>query len=115
VTESEADVQAAIVEFLQWEGWTVIEYAKPGGHKALGGALPPGHPDLHAFKAAEVADYSFHVWIEVKVPGKDATPKQHEYHEMLREAGETVFVSHGPEEVAEQLRSVRYEVRSTFQ
>ena len=91
----ESDIQRAIVAWLHWHGWATYEFAKPGGHEALRGTVPVGWPDVLAIKDG------VHRYIEVKVPGKNATLKQAAMHEGLRFAGCSVAVVHSVDELIE--------------
>lgn len=58
---SEKDIQSAIVDYLRYQGFLVMEFAKPGTHRALRGSVPTGTPDLLALRTGR------YVWLEVKM------------------------------------------------
>ncbi len=109
IKADESALQKSIKEYLEVEGFTVFEFAKPGGHEALRGSVPVGWVDILAMKAGTV------VFFEVKLPGKEATPKQETLHAKLRQAGCRVAVVHSVEEVQEVLRLVGFELKGELQ
>lgn len=49
------------------------------------------------------------LWIEVKVPGRQANPEQQEFLRVMREAGAVAFTAHGAREVVAELAAADYE------
>ena len=94
---SEASVQRAIMEYLTLHGWIVFSFAAGGTHKALRGSVPQGWPDLLALKDGR------YVHLEVKAPGGKLTAGQLAMHERLRDAGATVLMARGIEDLYEMM------------
>ena len=94
---TEESIQSAIVAYLRYSGWKVLEYAKPRAHGKLGGIIEAGHPDLLAIKRIPVSATTwpwatYHLWIEVKQPGKKPSPDQERLHAEFQEAGAWIVI-----------------------
>jgi len=97
--QPEKQIQAAIVEVLRFKGYAVYEFAKPGGHVALRGAVPVGWPDLLVGRNEQCCG------MEVKRPGKTATVAQQEQAQALQVSfGIPVHVVHSVDEALEAAR-----------
>ena len=107
-TKTEEAIQAEIVQFLNLEGWYVIQYAKPGTHGRLRGAVASGHPDLLAIKGGQCC------WFEVKRPGGRLSPAQKTMHENLVTLACRVYTVTCVEDCAVALSAWGFQVRTKF-
>lgn len=95
---SEKALQLCVVQHLSLLGWLVLEYGKPGGHRRLAGALPPGHPDLCCIKDGRI------VWLELKTPQGKVTDRQELMHLEMTEAGANIRVVRSIEEAEQAVK-----------
>jgi len=102
---SEHDIQNVIIQYLTTVGWFVwrnnsgMMFGEYKGKKWATKMGTPGLPDLFAVKD----NYPL-VGIEVKRPGKEATPIQAAIHEDLKRHGVAVLVAHSLEEVQRYIK-----------
>ncbi len=106
---SEKEIQGAIMDFLRQNGFFVAEFAKPGGHFQLAGAVLPGYPDLIVVRDGE------HIYFEVKTPKGNITLDQIWMHFQLKAAGCAVYVVRSVEDVQEALMKEGFEIRACLQ
>ncbi len=102
---NEKEVQRTLVEYLRWTGWRVFEFAKPGGHKALAAAVPPGWPDVVAIKGGR------HLYVEVKTTWGRLSHDQVLLHIELRAAGCDVDTLYGMAGVDRLIAELEKEAR----
>lgn len=76
--QTEAEFQAAVVEFLRLKGWLVF-------HPYDSRKSEPGFPDLVCVKDRVV-------WVELKVDGGRLSPHQRKWLDKLEAAGEETYV-----------------------
>lgn len=106
--ESEHDIQDAVIDLLTMHGYYVerrntgIVKSETGGYVRLS---PPGTPDIMAFKPMNKkpntpinAGGVYLLELEVKIPGKDATPLQNEKMREMTGFGANCHVVHSVEE-----------------
>lgn len=118
-SQSEAQIQVQIVAFLEREGFLVLQYAVPGGHRELRGAVPVGHPDLLAIghhrddydRETDCRCMLDHIWFEVKADKGRLKLAQSEIHTLLRKAGDPVYVVRSVEDVMDALKAEGFETR----
>ena len=108
--QSEKDLQSALVQrlALDLEGpVAILQFGKPGGHRQIAGALPPGCTDLL------VAGRGLpRVWIELKVGSNQPTDDQLEFMAQMRYVGDEAQTCWSEDEVVALLRRVGYKFRS---
>jgi len=102
---TEAQIQQAIVNYLQALGWYVIvtdagEAARASRQRHRQGRMRPGTPDLVALRAGRG------VLIEVKRVRGRLTERQRAEHEQARRCGVPVLVARSVEDVERFLEEV---------
>ena len=105
---TEAEIQQAIVNYLEASGWRVIvtdagEAARAARQRHRRGRISAGTPDLVALRRGRG------IMIEVKRPGGRLTERQRLEHERLRALGIPVTVARSVEDVERFLREVNSE------
>ena len=93
--QPERDIQQAICQVLTLHGWFCLEYGQPGGHDGLRGSVPPGHPDIIAWKAGRG------LLLEVKSAIGFLSTAQRHMHRMLGASGVTVHTVRSVKEALE--------------
>jgi Holliday junction resolvase len=88
---TESDIQKAIREYLQWNGWFVIKI-----HQSLGSYK--GIADLYALKNGR------HVWIEVKTDRGRQSEYQEQFEQDIRDHGGRYIVARGIEDIEKYLK-----------
>ena len=83
-TLSEADFQRTVIELAEWHGWRIYHVAKVKGQ--LRSHTSKGFPDLVFARPGRL------VFAELKLEGEDPTADQEVWHELLRSAGEEMYV-----------------------
>ena len=110
--QSEGEIQAAIVAFLESQGYVVWRCALGGvlvrskGRRAMRKNPNAGFPDLgcvHRHHRGRL------IGIEVKRPGEIADPHQVAWHERLRSEGALVIVAQSVNDVRLALEAARLE------
>jgi len=83
--QTEAQIQAGIIEYLRRTGWLVLELR---GNAKRGGPVyqTKGTPDLYALRKGRS------IWLEIKRPDQHPTPEQAALHEIMRAQGVEVYV-----------------------
>lgn len=85
----EEAVQRTLIEWAQWHGWTVYEFAKKGTHRKLKGSVPTGWPDWLAIRDGR------YIHVETKTTRGELSDDQRECIAEIRAAGGTVLVPYG--------------------
>ena len=105
---AEKDIQRQIIDLLRAHNWTVLQTNKfhSGNAVVVQGASEPGIPDLQArrkYDSYVVHDLQRVIWIEVKRPGGELSPKQEQWLLLAKLRGEAVIVAESVEQVAEYI------------
>ncbi len=85
-------VQRNLIEWAQWHGWRVYEFAPKGTHRALGGSVPDGWPDWLAIRDGR------YIHVETKTTMGRLSYDQYWCIAEIRDAGGTVLVPYGIED-----------------
>ena len=88
---TESDIQKAIRDYLQWQGWFVVKI-----HQSLGSYK--GIADLYALKDGQ------HVWIEVKTDRGRQSEYQEQFEQDIRDHGGRYIVARGIEDIEKYLK-----------
>lgn len=105
----EADIQAACIEWLEYNGWHVLRLNS--GKALLQGRCiklcPPGTPDVMAFKPSAHGPGIVHlIFLEAKKPGKSPTTMQLIRMEELRLYGAQCHVFRSLDELEQILAEI---------
>jgi len=105
---TEAQLQQAIVNYLWACDWYVIvtdagEAARASRQRHRRGKVRPGVPDITALKGGRG------MLLEVKLPGRDLTPRQELEHRYIAQFGVPVYVVRSIEDVQRAIEEVERE------
>ena len=99
----ERDVQRGILDLLHFLGYVAVKFPSVGIYKQSTGTYIPqprrGVSDIIAC-SPKTGRY---IAIEVKAPGKKATPEQSEFIEQIKACGGTAFVADSVQDVVKLL------------
>jgi len=108
----EQDIQRAILEWLEWNGWIAIKINNQNMISIKGRLVPckvrPGQlgvSDILAFKDGVFAA------IEVKVPGNYPTQNQKDFLAKVEQNGGKAFVARSVDDVEQKLKPTAYRDR----
>lgn len=112
---TEHQIMTSIVGFLQWKGYYVQRMNSgkfvvgAGASRRMIQGARPGTPDIMAFKLVPGMFLGSHsvanlLFVEVKRPGKKATPLQEAVMAELEGQGARCLIAHSVEEVEEALK-----------